>query len=138
MKEKKVLLFLKTQKWIIAVIGCFLLLLVLMVANRQSRAAVEQLPITRGPTQVVRFTVYDAGIFPTEARVKPGSVLIRAEDLTGTAETLLVQTQNRQVIGQIVRGESQWRGSARLTLTTGVYQVCDVGQITKCASLNVE
>jgi len=127
----------KTQKWIIALIACFLLLL-LVAVNRQSRAAGDQLPLMRGPTQVVRFTVYDAGIFPTEARVKPGSVLIRAEDLTGTAATLLLRTQNNQVLGQIVRGESQLRGSARLTLTAGVYRVCDAGQITKCATLNVE
>ena len=138
MKRDKVLLFLKTQRWTIAVIGCFLLLLLVMVANRQSRAAGDQLPTMRGPTQVVRFTVYDAGIFPTEARVKPGSVVIRAEDLTGTAETLLVRTENHRVVGQIVRGESQWRGSARLTLDTGVYQVCDAGRFTKCATLNVE
>ena len=127
----------KTQRWIIALIACFLLLL-LVAVDRQSRAAGDQLPLMRGPTQVVRFTVYDAGIFPTEARVKPGSVLIRAEDLTGTAATLLLRTQNNQVLGQIVRGESQLRGSVRLTLTAGVYRVCDVSQITKCATLNVE
>jgi len=138
MKRENVLLFLKTRKWIIAVISCFFLLLLVMAANRKSRAAGDQQPTMRGPTQVVRFTVYDAGIFPREARVKPGSVVIRAEDLTGTAETLLVRTENHQVVGQIVRGESQWRGSTRLTLTTGVYQVCNADQITKCATLNVE
>ena len=127
----------KTQKWIIAVIAGGLLLL-LVAVNRQSRAASDQLPLMRGPAQIVRFTVYDAGIFPTEARVKPGSVLIQAEDLAGTAETLLLRTQNNLVIGQIVRGESQSRGSARNTLTTGVYEVCEVGQRPKCATLNVE
>lgn len=137
MKPVKVLLFLKTQKWIIALIGCFLLLLV-MAANWQSRAAADQLPTMRGPTQVVRFTVYDAGIFPKEARVKSGSVVIRAEDLTGTAATLLVRTENHQVVGQIVRGESQSRGSARLMLTAGVYQVCDASRTTACATVNVE
>ena len=127
-----------SERFIVTLIVGSLLMLLLIAVRLQTWAASDQLPTTRGPAQVVRFTVYDAGIFPREARARPGSVVIRAEDLSGHVTGLLVQTANRQVIGQVIRGESQSRGSARFNLAAGVYQVCEIGQLTKCATLTVE
>ncbi len=137
MTAKRFLQSLQINRFIVAlIVGVFLLLL--MSVKRQSWVAADQLPTTRGPAQIVRFTIYDAGIFPSEARVRPGSVVIRAEDLSGMANAFVVRKANRQVIGQIIRGESESRGSARLSLAAGAYQICDAGQLTKCATLNVE
>ena len=128
-------------KFILVVLGSALLMLLMFEAKRQSSAAetVNQLSTSlRGPAQVVRFTVYDAGVFPREAYVRPGSVVIRAEDLSGEVTTMLIRSENRQVLGQVVRGESQSRGSTRLTLIAGTYQICDAGKSTRCATLLVE
>ena len=138
MIAKRFLQSLHSSRFILTLIVGVLLMLLLMSIKRQSWVAADQQPTTRGPAQVVRFTVYDAGIFPHDARVRPGSVVIRAEDLSGTANAFIVRNADHQVIGQIIRGESQSRGSARFNLTTGVYQICDAGQLTKCATLNVE
>jgi hypothetical protein len=141
MTEKIVLQSMLRWKFIPLVLGSALLMLLVFEANRQSSAAetVNQLSTTlRGPAQIARFTVYDAGIFPREAQVRSGPVVIRAEDLSGEATTLLIRSEARQLLGQVVRGESQSRGSTRLTLTPGTYQICDAGKPTRCATLLVE
>jgi hypothetical protein len=49
----------------------------------------------RGAAQMVRFTVYDAGIFPSEARVRAGVVAIYVEDVSGSSTGLVVQRDSQ-------------------------------------------
>ena len=92
----------------------------------------------RGLAQVVRFTVYDVGIFPAEARVSPGLVALHIEDMSGNSNGLLVQTETGILLGQVLRGERQWRGSNRILLTSGRYQVIDANRRSSRATLIVE
>jgi hypothetical protein len=98
----------------------------------------QLLPGSRGLAQVVRFTVYDAGIFPAEARVSPGLVALHIEDMSGNSTGLLVQTPAGVLLGQVLRGEHQWRGSSRILLTSGRYQVIDASRRSSRATLIVE
>src|SRR5260370_34266581 len=43
------------------------------------------------PVQVVRFTLYDVGIYPRQARVNKGLVAITIEDFSGVTSGLVVQ-----------------------------------------------
>ena len=91
-----------------------------------------------GPAQVVRFTLYDAGIFPREARASAGQVVICIEDVTGNSEGLVVQNEARVVQGQVVRSASQWRGARRMALLPGTYLVFDASRPGNRATLLVE
>ena len=79
-----------------------------------------------GPVQVVRFTLYDAGIYPREAQVQKGLVAIMIEDLSGGTSGLVVQRVNgnaRQSVGNVQRIQSHWRGRQEIQLEPGNYEV---------------
>ena len=101
-------------------------------------SAVPQSDAPRGAEQVVRFTVYDVGIFPREAHASPGWVAIHIEDMSGKSAGLVVQSESRQRLGQIVRGQRQWRGSGRISLRAGRYQVFDASRPANLATLIIE
>jgi hypothetical protein len=105
---------------------------------KEVSSAVPQGAAPRGPVQVVRFTLYDAGIFPREARVSAGQVGINIEDVTGNSVGLVVQNESRQAVGQIVRRLRQWRGGGRIALGPGRYQVFDASRPRNRATLIVE
>ena len=79
-----------------------------------------------GPVEVVRFTLYDAGIYPRQARVEKGVVAITIEDLSGGTSGLVVQRVNgnaRQSVGTVQRIQNHWRGRQELQLEPGNYEV---------------
>ncbi len=79
-----------------------------------------------GPVHVVRFTLYDAGIYPREVRVDKGLVAITIEDLSGGTSGLVVERVNgngRVSIGSVQRFERHWRGREELQLQPGSYEV---------------
>ena len=91
-----------------------------------------------GPAQMVRFTLYDAGIFPREARVSAGQVVIYIEDVSGNSAGLVVQNESSLTLGQVVRSQGQWRGSSRIALLPGRYEVFDASRPANRARLIVE
>jgi len=93
---------------------------------------------TRGPVQIVRFTLYDVGIFPREARASAGIVAIQMQDLSGDSAGLVVQSEASQILGQVVRAQGQWRAKTRLTLSPGRYQVYDASRPRNKATLIIE
>jgi hypothetical protein len=105
-------------------------------AKKPSSAIAASAP--QGAVQMVRFTVYDAGIFPREAHASPGWVAIQMQDMSGASAGLVVLTESRQALGQIVRDQSHWRASARMHLEPGRYRIFDASQPSNWATLIVE
>ncbi len=97
--------------------------------------------IPHGPVRVVRFTLYDAGIYPREVRVAAGVVTITIEDFSGGTAGLVVAPEigiNRIQLGVIQRFDHHWRGRSELTLTPGRYVVFDSSRPSNRAKLIVE
>src|SRR5260370_11170913 len=77
-----------------------------------------------GPVHVVRFTLYDAGIYPREVRVDKGLVAIMIEDFSGSSGGLVVAPEigsDRLRLGTVQRFEHHWTGRGELALTPGRY-----------------
>lgn len=113
------------------------------VANEITPTAAQSLPLgpKHGPVQVVRFTLYDAGIYPREARVDKGLVAIIIEDLSGGTGGLIVARDNgnsRSQVGGVQRFEHHWRGRSELEMTPGRYVVYDLSRPLNHATLIVE
>jgi len=95
--------------------------------------------VALGPAQMVRFTLYDAGIFPREARVSAGQVVIYLEDVSGNSAGLVViESTSRLTLGQVIRSQGQGRGSSRLAMVPGSYEVFDASRPGNRARLIVE
>jgi hypothetical protein len=98
----------------------------------------QLLPVERGPAQMVRFTVYDAGIFPREVRVSAGLVSLHIEDMSGGSAGLVVTSEFLQPVAQVIRRSQRWRDKARVSLAPGRYTVYDASQPGHRATLIVE
>jgi hypothetical protein len=96
------------------------------------------LPPERGPAQIVRFTIYDAGIFPKEERVSEGLVALHLEDMSGSSAGLVVASESLQTVAQVVRRQESWRDNARISLAAGRYTVYDASRPLNRAKLLVE
>jgi hypothetical protein len=94
----------------------------------------------RGPVQNVRFTLYDAGIYPREIRVKQGAVAIAIEDRTGHTSGLMIERENGNgvSIGQVKRFTDHWRGRGQFKVQPGRYRVFDTSRPANQARLIVE
>jgi hypothetical protein len=95
-------------------------------------------PEPRGQAQIAHFTLYDVGIFPREERANPGLVVIYINDLSGNARGLVVEKESGQRAGQVNRMLGHDRGSSRIALGRGRYQVYDAGRPQYRATLIVE
>lgn len=85
-------------------------------------------PASERRVQVLRFTLYDTGIYPNEARANPGSVTISIEDLTGSSEGLLIQrvdTPGRTSVGAVNKATRLLRVRKELQLPRGTYELVD-------------
>jgi len=94
-----------------------------------------------GPVQVVRFTLYDAGIYPRQAQVEKGLVAITIEDFSGGTSGLVVERVNsneRQSVGTVQRMQKHWRGQAEIQLEPGNYEVYMADRPNNRAALVVE
>jgi len=90
--------------------------------TRETSAAAAK----NGPVQVVRFTLYDAGIYPRQARVEKGLVAVTIEDFSGGTSGLVVQRLNgntRQSVGTVQRIQNHWRGREEIQLEPGSYEL---------------
>jgi len=92
----------------------------------------------RGQAQIVHFTLYDVGIFPHEERANPGLVAIYINDLSGSAQGLIVESESGQRVGQVNRMQGRDRGRSRIALGRGRYQVYDASRPQYRATLIVE
>jgi hypothetical protein len=103
--------------------------------------AMPQTGSERVPVQNVRFTLYEAGIFPRELHVKEGAVAIAIEDRTGNSAGLAIErvsANGRVTVGQVQRLTGHGRGRGQLQLEHGRYRVFDTSRPTNHAVLIVE
>ena len=98
----------------------------------------ELIATPHGPAQIVRFTVYDSGIFPHEARVSAGSVALHMEDMSGNSTGLTVASESLQTMAHVIRRPQRWRDNATVSLPVGRYTVYDASRPTHRATLIVE
>lgn len=91
--------------------------------------------------QVVRFTLYDVGIYPQEARANPGRITIATEDLTGSSTGLIIERveENARVpIRVFDKAPNVMRSRLELPLPVGRYEVADSARPGNRAVLIVE
>ncbi len=98
----------------------------------------ELLPTAPGPAQIVRFTVYDAGIFPSEAHAGAGLVALHIEDMSRGSAGLVVASESLQTVAQVVRRAQRWRDHAHVLLVPGRYTVYDASRPVNRATLIIE
>ena len=106
-------------------------------------ASGQNLPaaLPNGPVQVVRFTLYDVGIYPREAHVGAGLVAITIENQSGGSSGLVVERvdgEARLWEGSVDRLRSSFRARGELLLTAGRYEVHDAERPRHKALLIVE
>ncbi len=91
-----------------------------------------------GAAEIVRFTVYDAGIRPSVSRTTRGLVEIHMEDRSEQSAGLVVQRESGPVLSQVLRSVNRWRGSLRMRLEPGRYRVFDATRPGNSATLIVQ
>jgi hypothetical protein len=93
------------------------------------------------PPRVVRFAVYDAGIYPREATVEHGRVVFVMEDNTGGEASLVVEREQnggREQVGRVERAHGRARGRGEYRLSPGRYEIYDAARPEVRAVLTVE
>jgi hypothetical protein len=91
--------------------------------------------------QVVRFTLYDVGIYPQEARANPGRVTIAIEDLTRSSTGLVIERveENARVPVRVDgKAKDLMRSRSELVLPAGRYEVADAARPANRALLIIE
>ena len=96
---------------------------------------------TRGPIQNVRFTVYDAGIYPRQLRARPGAVAISLEDRTQRHPALVIARES--VSGDLAIGGTsflsrQSHARTEFRLVVGQYRLSDTTNPANQAELIIE
>jgi hypothetical protein len=100
-----------------------------------------QRPSESGPVQMVRYVLFDAGIYPRELTVDKGLVNIALEDKTHSATALVIDRivgEERSHVGQIPLAANHSRGRGILKLTPGRYEVYDASRPVNRAFLTVQ
>ena len=114
---------------LIATVACAAIIAALLnFGHEASTVETVTVPASERRVQVVRFTLYDTGIYPHEARANPGSVTISIEDLTGSSDGLLIQrvdTTGRMPVGAVNKAGRLLRVRKELQLPRGNYEVVD-------------
>lgn len=94
-----------------------------------------------GPIRNLRFTLFDAGIRPSEMRIKAGLVNILIEDRTQLAQGVALRRilgSERVAVGTIQKAVDQSRGRNSFRLVPGEYELYDPKQSANKAVLLVE
>jgi len=102
---------------------------------------VQQSLIPSRRVQIVRFTLYDVGIYPQEAHASQGAVTISIEDLTGSSSGLSIEridTTERLFTGVVNKLTNSLRARAELLLPAGRYELTDASRRDNRALLIVE
>jgi hypothetical protein len=97
-------------------------------------------PPTEVAAQTVRFTVYDVGILPRQAKARAGNVALAIEDLSGASAELVVAKMingNGVAAGRVGRSPGSWRGRTVIRLVPGTYEVFDSNRPNNRAELVV-
>jgi hypothetical protein len=105
-----------------------------------TRASTSQLTIARGPIQNIRFTLYDAGIYPQQIKLKPGNVAVEIVDRTHVSLGLNIEHETlgaRVIVGQ-VSFLNRLGGRGVFRLDAGNYIVSDVSRAANQAQIVVE
>jgi hypothetical protein len=113
----------------------------LSVTSQPPPAPSQSVSPVKGPVQLIRFTLYDAGIFPREAFASKGIIAISIEDLSGGTTGLVVERRNGITPdrkGLVTRANNQWRGRSDLMLQEGVYDLYMADRPDNRATLIVE
>lgn len=95
----------------------------------------------RGPVRMVRFTLYEGGIFPRTLRVQAGLINLALEDQTKASTGLIVERitgNERARVSTVQRFDNHWRGKQLIKLTPGQYRVIDATRPEYQAELIVE
>ena len=95
----------------------------------------------RGPIQNLRFTVYDAGIYPRQLRARPGVVAIALEDRTQRRPGLVIERETvggSLSVGGISIPLNRSRARTEFSLGAGRYRVSDATNPANHAELIVE
>lgn len=96
-------------------------------------------PKERGRVQMIRFTVFEQGLFPREIRVRAGLINLAIEDKTISSLGLVIERDaGRQRVGEVKHSKDSEHGKEVLRLTPGTYTVYDAGQRANSAKLVVE
>lgn len=124
-------------------VGCLATILVLFLstsARFRMKEAVHsgQTKVSAEPLQVVRFTIYDVGIYPRQARADAGLIALTIDDLSGGSGGLAIKQQSGQPFAQVRRADNSWRGRSEVKLSAGHYWVYDVSRPANGAELIVE
>jgi len=124
-------------------LACTVLVLAVGRTKKPKAARVnesDQLTLTRGPMQNIRFTLDSSGIYPQKLHAKPGNVVIAVEDRTGNSLGLVVQCQTDSLtvaVGQVTVLD-RFRGRAQFSLVAGRYVISDASRPSNRAELLVE
>lgn len=97
-------------------------------------------PASDRRVQVVRFTLYDTGIYPREARANPGRITISIEDLTGSSDGLTIErvdANGRVPLGAVNKSARSLRTRKELHLPAGNYELVDATRTANRALLIV-
>ena len=113
-----------------------------LVKMSRSSPPVEMVsvPATDRRVQVVRFTLYDTGIYPPEARANPGRITISIEDLTGSSDGLTIErvdANGRTSVGAVNKAARSLRTRKELHLPEGNYELVDATRTANRALLIV-
>lgn len=95
----------------------------------------------RGPIQNLRFTVYDAGLYPRQLRAKPGVVAIVLEDRTRRRPGVVVERETgggSLILSEISFPLNQSRTRTELRLGVGRYRVFDATNPANQAELIIQ
>ena len=104
-------------------------------ARTQAAASEREAP------QVVRFALYDVGIYPYEAHVSKGLIGVSFEDLSGGAGDVVVARETGaapETVGLVQHADHNPRGRSDLKLEPGRYQVYVADHPENRATLIVE
>ena len=95
----------------------------------------------QGPVQLVRFTLYDAGIYPREVHAQKNRIIISVEDRAGGDSELVLERETGgapEGVGRVHRTAEGRRGRAEFRLGPGRYIVYDSARPANRALLIVE
>ena len=123
----------------LSIAGVFFGVLAARTLTNSSRSSTAT-STTRGPIQNVRFTMYDAGIYPRQLRARPGVVAIVLEDRTRQCRGLVIEreTGSSLSVGTMSIPSGQLRARAEFRLGAGRYRVSDATNPANQAELIVE
>lgn len=100
-----------------------------------------QRPSEAGPVQMVRFVLFERGIYPREVTVAKGLVNVALEDKTNSTAGLVIEQvtgNERSRVGEIRRAPNHWRGRGMVKLSPGLYEVYDASRPANKALLTVQ